>query len=488
MPTVLPKVFVRAADAAPVAHYALAAAGRPTVPGDLPDEVRRAVKSLNWDASAPKGARRESSWGQGRSVSVTQIGPAGDCDAKTIDEWLAAELAIAAKNGIAQVAIVLPKVAGTKAQSDAVRVLRQLALAGYRFSEFRDSGKKNTLKTLAVIPPRGLETAYKRALPQGRAVGAGMRLARDLGNTPPNVATPAWMASQARALAKRHGMKAEVLTPPQMKKLGMGGILGVGQGSVNTPRMVRLRYGTKGPHVALVGKGVTFDTGGISLKPPASMEEMKYDKCGACTVLGIAEAVGTLRLNMRLSVYVPLAENMPDAAAYRPSDIVTCYNGKTVEIINTDAEGRMILADALSWAAEDGPDQLLEFSTLTGACVVALGEGAAALYTPSERLAGGVLKSADQVHERLWRMPLWPEFVNQMKGTHSDLKNSGPRWGGSNTAAAFLAQFVGELEHWAHIDIAGPAYASNAEGRGKRGATGFAVPFTVDYLMELAQG
>jgi leucyl aminopeptidase len=201
-------------------------------------------------------------------------------------------------------------------------------------------------------------------------------------------------------------------------------------------------------------------------------------------VLGILEAVSRLALPIRIRAYLPLAENMPDGAAYRPGDIVTMSNGKTVEILNTDAEGRMILADALVWAAAERPDALVEFSTLTGACVVALGPTGAGLFSPDDGLAGELLAAAGDVDERLWRLPLWEEFLDEMRGAHGDLKNSGGRWGGASTAAAFLSQFVGDTARWAHVDVAGPAYVG--EGKERRGATGYGVALTVEWLRRLA--
>jgi leucyl aminopeptidase len=244
---------------------------------------------------------------------------------------------------------------------------------------------------------------------------------------------------------------------------------------------VRLETGRRGPIVALVGKGVTFDTGGISIKPAADMDEMKYDKSGACNVLGTAHAAARLALPIRLRCYLPLAENMPSGTAYRPGDIIRCYNNKTVEITNTDAEGRLILADALALAIEERPDYLVEMSTLTGAAVVALGERAAALYCSEDAMAEALLGSADDSGERLWRMPLWPEYVDEMKGNHADLKNSAGRWGGACTAAAFLSQFVDGHPRWAHLDIAGPAISAPP-----RQATGYGVALTLRWLASLA--
>jgi leucyl aminopeptidase len=294
------------------------------------------------------------------------------------------------------------------------------------------------------------------------------------------------MEERARELAAERGLAATVLDHRELARRGMGGLVAVGSASATPPRLVRLTWGDRGPRVALVGKGVTFDAGGISIKPATDMDEMKFDKSGACAVLGAARAVADLALPVRLSVYVPLAENLLDGNSYRPGDIVRCYNGKTIEITNTDAEGRMILADAMAWAAEDGADALLEFSTLTGACVVALGHQAAGLFTPDDPLADALLEAAEESGERLWRMPLYPEFLEDMKGTHADLKNSAGRWGGACTAAAFLSQFVGDVKNWAHMDIAGVAYVGNDQDSKKRGATGYGVATAIAWLRRLA--
>jgi leucyl aminopeptidase len=290
------------------------------------------------------------------------------------------------------------------------------------------------------------------------------------------------MAEQAAALADRAGLECHVLEETELQERGMGGILAVGQGSANRPRLVRLEGGEGDEVVSFVGKGVTFDTGGISIKPSSGMEEMKYDKAGACTVLGIVQAIAQLGIPIRYRAYLPLVENMPGGGSYRPGDIIRCYNRKTVEILDTDAEGRVILADALSWAAEEKPDNLVEYSTLTGASVVALGHHGAALYSPDDRLAEELLQASESSGEKLWRMPLWQEFKEEMKGTHADLRNLGIRWGGANTAAAFLSNFVGRVERWAHLDIAGPAYQASREAA-VSGATGYGVQLTIDWLL-----
>jgi leucyl aminopeptidase len=308
---------------------------------------------------------------------------------------------------------------------------------------------------------------------------------RSLGNTPPNEATTLWMAERAREMAGSRGIEITVLDEEEIARRGMGGLHAVGAGSIHPPRLVRLAWGDSGPVIALVGKGVTFDTGGISIKSAPSMEDMKYDKCGACAVLGIVRAVADLGLNVRVRAYLPFAENMPSGNAYRPGDILRMYNGRTVEITNTDAEGRLILADALSWAAEEGPDALLEYSTLTGGIVVALGSQAAGLFTPDDGLAGEVLDASAESGERIWRMPLYPEYLEDMKSLHADFKNSAGRSGSACTAAAFLAQFVGGLQSWGHLDVAGTAYVPH-EGAKRGGATGFGIASTVAWLRHRA--
>jgi len=235
----------------------------------------------------------------------------------------------------------------------------------------------------------------------------------------------------------------------------------------------------------LVGKGVTFDTGGISIKPAAAMDEMKYDKSGACAVLGIGRAVASLNLPIRLEIYVPLAENMLGGSAYRPGDIVQCMNGKTVEVLNTDAEGRMILADALTWAVRGKPDHVVDYATLTGACVVALGEKTAGLFSDDDDTASALLGAAASSGEYLWRLPLFTHFSEQIKGNHGDLKNIGPRWGGASTAAAFLKEFGGEAKSWTHIDLAGPSCLPR-KGSGGKQATGYGVALTVAWLTSLS--
>jgi leucyl aminopeptidase len=452
----------------------------------LPETVAAAmatvVRRRGWKGSRGQLATTIAS--DGRLVEVHGLGDPAVFDAPALRGYLEAAIEAGRAAVEPRVTVALPDHLVARGESAAVRSVRDAALGGYRFDRFRAGNGATAPMSIAMLPGAGEERIWRSALAVGLAVAAGVDLARDLANTPPNVATPAWMAAQASALARRHRGRVTVLSPTELKRRGMGGLLAVGGGSANPPRLVRIDLGRGRRTVALVGKGVTFDTGGISIKPAAQMDEMKWDKSGACAVLGSLEAVARLRLPIRVRAYLPLAENMPDGEAYRPGDIVRCANGKTVEITNTDAEGRMILADALSWAVAERPEALVEMSTLTGACVVALGQTGAGLFTPDDELAAALLAAAEGSGDRLWRLPLWPEFLEEMRGSHADLRNSGGRWGGASTAAAFLSQFAAPLASWAHLDIAGPAYVG--EGKGRRGATGYGVALTVDWLRGLA--
>ena len=468
----------------------------PSLP-DLPDELARAVaraarrpgfagrdKQVVEAAVETPGADDD---GGAAIVALYGLGRRADFDFRRMAAWIERALETLRTNEVERAAWIVPDCAEGRGEAAAERICRRLTLGSYRFDRYRKecNGGPVRLARIAVVPPSGEAETYRGARGFAAAVACGVVLTRDLANSPANVADPAWMEERARELAADHGMKIDVLDVEELERRGMGGILAVGKGSAVPPRLVRLEWGTEGPVVALVGKGVTFDTGGISIKPAARMDEMKYDKSGACTVLGVARVVAELGLPVRLRAYVPLAENMPDGASYRPGDIIRAYDGKTIEVLNTDAEGRLILADAIALAVEEGPDVLVEYSTLTGACVVALGTHGAGLFTPNDELARELLESAEAGGERLWRLPLWSEFTEEMKGLHADLRNSGGRWGGANTAAAFLANFTGDHGRWAHLDIAGPAQIPKNDQGSKGGATGYGVATTVHWLRRL---
>ena len=324
------------------------------------------------------------------------------------------------------------------------------------------------------------------ALIHAAAIANGVRFARELGNLPPNICTPAYIAEQAQKLANEHvGVSCEILEEADMRKLGMGALLGVAQGSANAPKLIVLQWrgGAEADKpYALVGKGITFDTGGISIKPSAGMEEMKFDMCGAAGMLGTFLAAVELKLKLNLVCVVPAAENMPGSKAQRPSDVVTTMSGQTVEVLNTDAEGRLILCDALTFVQKYNPQVIIDAATLTGACVVALGKHATGLMSKDDALADELLAAGNETLDRAWRLPLWDEYQSQLDTGYADIANIGGKYAGAITAGCFLARFT-EGYRWAHLDIAGTAWE---EGR-KGSATGRPVPMLVQYLVDRAR-
>jgi leucyl aminopeptidase len=312
-----------------------------------------------------------------------------------------------------------------------------------------------------------------------------MALTKDLGNLPPNVCTPGYLADQARELGKRYRMKVQVLERDDMKKLGMNTLLAVAAGSHEPPKFIVIEHrGAAKDHkpVVLVGKGITFDTGGISIKPSAEMDEMKYDMSGAGTVLGTMKAIGEMKLPLNVVGLIPTTENMPGGRAARPGDIVKSMSGQTVEILNTDAEGRLILCDALTYAERYDPAAVIDIATLTGAMVIALGHIATGLFANDDALAQELLVAADAAHDRAWRMPLWDDYQDQLKSNFADFANIGGRPGGSITAACFLARFARKYK-WAHLDIAGTAWRSGKD----KGATARPVPMLLQFLLQRAR-
>ncbi|MGH8083544.1 MAG: leucyl aminopeptidase [Lysobacter sp.] len=364
---------------------------------------------------------------------------------------------------------------------DAAWAIRQAAIAAdhacYRYTA--TLGKKKDEPGLRKLSINGSDAT---ALAQGQAIAAGVKFARELGNLPPNVCNPAYLAQQAQEFAGRFDTTdCEVLDRAQMQELGMGSLLAVARGSANPPKLIVLKYNNGGdakPYV-LVGKGITFDTGGINLKVQGGIEEMKFDMCGAASVLGAFVSAVGMQLPINLVVIVPAVENMPDADAYRPSDVLTSMSGKTIEVGNTDAEGRLILCDALTYAQRFEPQALLDVATLTGACVVALGKFATGLMSKHDDLTAELLGAGEQVFDRAWRLPLWDEYQTQLESTFADVYNIGGRWAGAITAGCFLSRFT-EGQRWAHLDIAG---VSNEEG--KRGlATGRPVGLLSQWLLD----
>jgi leucyl aminopeptidase len=313
-----------------------------------------------------------------------------------------------------------------------------------------------------------------------------MALTRDLGNLPANVCTPTYLAESAVKLAREWKLAVEVLERKDMEKLGMGTLLSVTKGSHQPPKLIVLRYAGAGARerpVVLVGKGITFDTGGISLKPAAEMDEMKFDMCGAASVLGTLRAVAELKLKLNVVGLVPTCENMPGGAATKPGDVVTSMSGQTVEILNTDAEGRLILADALTYAERFEPQAVVDIATLTGACIIALGHVCSGLFANKESLSQELQSAGAETWDRVWPLPLWDDYHEQLKSNFADFANIGGRPAGSVTAACFLSKFTRKYD-WAHLDIAGTAWKSGRE----KGATGRPVPLLVHFLTKRAKG
>jgi len=352
----------------------------------------------------------------------------------------------------------------------------ELALAPAGPVEARDPERKLPAVWKLLVDRQTPLAPVRAGVREGEALAEGCLLARRLVNLPPNELTPARLADEARALAAQLGLRCTVLGPPRLRKLGMGGLLGVGQGSRNEPCLICLesRDAPRGAAtVALVGKGVTFDSGGLSLKPGAKMDIMKCDMAGAAAVLGAALIITRRALPVRLVAVVPAAENMPDGNAIRPADILTMASGKTVEVLNTDAEGRLILADALHWVCGRKPDHVIDIATLTGACVMALGTEFAGVMGTSGELIEVLEQAGGETGERVWPLPLIDAHREALRSRVADLKNMSSREGGALTAAAFLAHFVPEDIAWAHLDIAGPAWAEKDGPLGPVGGTGF---------------
>ncbi|MAA66483.1 MAG: leucyl aminopeptidase [Alteromonadaceae bacterium] len=352
----------------------------------------------------------------------------------------------------------------------------------YSFTGFKSTKASGSALASLTIAASANNAALKKAMATGEAIGHGMNFTRDLGNTPPNVCNPSWLADQAKQLAKTHDViKTEILDEKQMKKLGMNSLLSVSAGSDQPARLIVMEYrGGKAkdkPHV-LVGKGITFDSGGISLKPGEGMDEMKYDMGGAASVFGTMRALAEIKPAINVVAIVAAAENMPGGGATRPGDIVTSMSGQTIEILNTDAEGRLVLCDALTYAGKYDPESVVDIATLTGAIIVALGKEASGLFSNNEELALQLQQAGQRTCDRVWQLPIWEEYQPLLDSNFADMQNIGGRMAGSITAACFLSRFTRDYR-WAHLDIAGTAWLSGKE----KGSTGRPVPLLVDYLL-----
>ena len=357
----------------------------------------------------------------------------------------------------------------------------------YRFDKLKSIPEENKTvlsKITICIRDRADLAAGEEGLKQGAAIAHGMSLTKDLGNLAPNICTPTYLADQAKELAKTYKFKATILDKKDMEKHGMGALLAVSRGSHQPAKLIVLEYQGKGKKekpIVLVGKGVTFDTGGISLKPAADMDEMKYDMSGAASVLGTMKAIGEMSLPINVVAIIPATENMPGGSATKPGDVVTSMSGQTIEILNTDAEGRLILCDALTYAERFEPKAVIDIATLTGACVIALGNVATGLLSNDETLSQELIKAGELSVDRVWPLPLWDEYQELLKSNFADMANIGGRAGGTITAACFLSRYTKKYQ-WAHLDIAGTAWKSGKE----KGSTGRPVPLLTRFLISQA--
>ncbi len=419
-------------------------------------------------------------------VLLVGLGPREDFDAHAFAHACAAAGKALKEMPIERATLWLPPV--ESGDRDAGWCVRTAALAidhaCFRYTATRkpENGDAPRLAKLELAA----DAAAQRGLDQARAIARGVAFARELGCLPPNLCTPTHIAEQARGIADEHpGVTLEVLEREELEKLGMGALLAVSAGSATPPKLIVLQYRGAGDArpCALVGKGVTFDAGGLNLKPTGSMEEMKYDMCGAAGVLGAFVSAVGMQLPINLVCVVPAVENMPDGASYRPSDVLQTYAGITVEVLNTDAEGRLILCDALAYTCKRfQPQALVDAATLTGACVVALGEHASGLFSADDRLAGALLAAGESSLDRAWRLPLWEDYRKQLESAFADTANLGGKSAGAVTAALFLSRFT-EGTRWAHLDVAGTAWVTGRKGY----ATGRPVPLLAQWLIDTAE-
>ncbi|WPL16033.1 Cytosol aminopeptidase [Thiorhodovibrio winogradskyi] len=423
-------------------------------------------------------------------VMLVSCGKAEELDRRAYEKLLKSVFARCADLGLGEATCLLADLA----VEEMTAYQRQLALAqaaawsAYRYehTKAKKPNAKAALASLSLWVQADAQRAEtEQAAAHAQAISAGVNLARDLGNLPGNVCTPSYLAEQAASMADgADALSVEVLDEAAMRELGMNALLSVARGSREPAKLIIMQYrGGRDDQkpIVLVGKGLTFDAGGISIKPAAEMDEMKYDMCGGAAVIGAMRAVRDLKLPLNVIGVVPASENLPDGAANKPGDIVTSMSGQTIEILNTDAEGRLILCDALTYCERFEPDVVIDMATLTGAVIVALGRHPSGLLANDDALAEALLVAGEAAGDRLWRLPLWKDYDSQLDSNFADMANIGGRDGGAITAAAFLAKFTNNFT-WAHLDIAGTAWITGKE----KGATGRPVPLLLEYLIRRA--
>ena len=427
--------------------------------------------------------------GPAARVLLVGLGKADEIDRAIIRRAAAIAAKRARSIGVPRAAFHLPAESlGQVPPEEAAQVIAEgLAQGAWQYNEMKrrdEESKKPELERFDVLLP---DSSGRDAQRRGAAIGAGQTFARGIQVLPGNICTPTYLANVARDLAQRHGFEITVLDKAAIIREKMGALMSVAQGSAEEPRFIALEYkGAEGAPVVLIGKGVTFDTGGISIKPAQNMEDMKYDMSGAAAVLGTFEALGRLKPKVHVVGLIPSTENMPSGTAVKPGDVVTSHLGKTIEIINTDAEGRLILCDALSYARRYQPAAVIDIATLTGAIVVALGHTASGVMGSDDRLVEEVRAAGEKAGERVWPLPLWEDYRDLMKSDIADVKNSGGRPAGSISAGWFLREFVDGFP-WAHLDIAGTAYTDREEPTSVKGPTGMGVRLFTEFVLARGQ-
>ncbi|VAX22764.1 Cytosol aminopeptidase PepA [hydrothermal vent metagenome] len=449
--------------------------------------IKRAVKNKLFNGKPGQTLLVDSLGGlPARKILLAGLGKKGEATPDTVRKAAAKTASTFRAAGVRKYATALGQVsiAGCDRRLVSQAVAEGTWLSQYCFERLKSEKRKKKIDSVTFIASSAKdEGAMKHGVRKGRILAESACLARDLINSPGNVATPLHLADQAKKLARDFKMKVKTLDPKAIAKHKMGALMAVAKGSHQPARFIIMEW-MKGPKsqrpVVLVGKGLTFDTGGISLKPSGNMEEMKSDMSGGAAVIGAMRAAAALDMKVNLVGLVPATENMPGGSAVKPGDVVTGLSGVTMEVINTDAEGRLILSDALAYASRYKPECVVDIATLTGACMIALGEFASGLFGTDEELVGQIKQAGEETGERCWPMPLWKEYEDLIKSDVADIKNVGPRWGGAITAAAFLNKSV--KGKWAHIDIAGTAYSSKARSYLTRGAAGIGVRLFIRFI------
>jgi len=474
---------------------------------ELKNEGEKILSAFGLDGDVLRDFKAEAGeavvlYGGSRDSSAARVVLLGTGEGKTLEDWRKAAVALGSKAvelKSEKVAVdcsgfeVLASAMGQSVATVAATLVEGCLFGSYRFDRLKSdklekknrAGKSKKIAELFVVVPSEVFEEAEKGVADGKVVGSCKKMARDLVNLPGNYLNADDIAKAAEESGKKYGYGVKVFYKKEIESLGMGGLLAVNKGSDHPPTFTVLEYKPKGKAksvVVLVGKGVTFDSGGISIKPSENMGEMKSDMSGAASVLGAVEAAARLMLPLHVIGLIPATDNMPSGTAQQPGDVITTYSGITVEVGNTDAEGRLILADALTYGKEKyNPDVIVDVATLTGACIVALGYSVAGLFSNNDTLADEIFKAGEQTGEKVWRMPLWDLYDEQIKSDIADVSNTGGRGAGSVTAAKFLEKFIDGHAKWAHIDIAGPSFTPKGGGK-VNGGTGFGVGLLVELL------